>query len=73
MKLFEIMDTACSSFDNTVRTYLQKTFNDLGLNYTHNQIFGVIFDGIKGIMQNVMFYIEDAFTEQNIYTAQRKQ
>ena len=73
MKLFEIMDTAFSSFDNTVRTYLQKTFNDLGLNYTHNQIFGVIFDGIKGIMQNVMFYIEDAFTEQNIFTAQRKQ
>ena len=72
MKLFEIMDTAFESFDNTVRTYLQKTFNDLGYNYTHNQIFGVIFDGIKGIMQNVMFYIEDAFTEQNIFTAQRK-
>jgi hypothetical protein len=67
------METAFSNFDNTVRTYLQKTFNDLGLNYTHNQIFGVIFDGIKGIMQNIMFYIEDAFTEQNIYTAQRKQ
>lgn len=73
MKLFNIMETAFSNFDNTVRTYLQKTFNDLGLNYTHNQIFGVIFDGIKGIMQNIMFYIEDAFTEQNIYTAQRKQ
>lgn len=72
MKLFEIMDTAFNNFDNTVRTYLQKTFNDLGYNYTHNQIFGVIFDGIKGIMQNIMFYIEDAFTEQNIYTAQRK-
>lgn len=72
MKLFEIMDTAFNNFDKTVRTYLQKTFNDLGYNYTHNQIFGVIFDGIKGIMQNIMFYIEDAFTEQNIYTAQRK-
>lgn len=66
------MDTAFESFDNTVRTYLQKTFGDLGYNYTHNQIFGVIFDGIKGIMQNIMFYIEDAFTEQNIFTAQRK-
>ena len=63
MKLFSIMETAFSNFDNTVRTYLQKTFNDLGLNYTHNQIFGVIFDGMKGIMQNLMFYIEDAFTE----------
>ena len=72
MKLFSIMETAFDSFDNTVRTYLQKTFNDLGFNYTHNQIFGVIYDGIKGIMQNVMFYIEDAFTEQNVYTAQRK-
>lgn len=72
MKLFSIMDTAFSNFDNTVRTYLQKTFNDLGLNYTHNQIFGVVFDGMKGIMQNLMFYIEDAFTEQNIFTAQRK-
>ena len=72
MKLFSIMDTAFTNFDNTVRTYLQKTFNDLGLNYTHNQIFGVVFDGMKGVMQNLMFYIEDAFTEQNIFTAQRK-
>jgi hypothetical protein len=72
MKLFEIMDTAFINFDNTVKLYLQKTFNDLGLHYTHNQIFGVIFDGIKGVMQNVMFYIEDAFTEQNVFTAQRK-
>lgn len=72
MKLFEIMDTAFENFDNSVRKYLQKTFNDLGLNYTHNQIFGIIFDGIKGIMQNVMFYIEDAFTEQNVFTAKRK-
>ena len=31
-----------------------------------------IFDGIKGVMQNIMFYIEDALTEQNIYTATRK-
>lgn len=72
MKLFEIMDTAFANFDDTVKLYLQKTFNDLGLHYTHNQIFGVIFDGIKGVMQNVMFYIEDAFTEQNVFTAQRK-
>ena len=72
MRLFNILDTAFSSFDNTVRKYLQKTFENLGLNYTHNQIFGVIYDGIKGVMQNAMFYIEDALTEQNIYTATRK-
>lgn len=72
MRLFKIMDTAFENFDNSVRKYLQKTFNDLGFNYTHNQVFGVIFDGIKGIMQNIMFYIEDAFTEQNVFTAKRK-
>lgn len=72
MKLFTVMQTAFDNFDNTVRNYLAKTFNNLGLQYTHSQIFGVIFDGMKGIMQNIMFYIEDALTEQNIYTATRK-
>ena len=73
MKLFNVMDTSFDRFDETIRRYLQKTFNNLGLEYTHHQIFGVIFDGIKGIMQNMMFYIEDALTEQNIFTAIRKQ
>ena len=66
------MDTSFEKFDETVRRYLSKTLNNLGLEYTHTQIFGVIFDGIKGIMQNIMFYIEDALTEQNIFTATRK-
>ena len=57
MKLFKIIQTSFDNFDKSVRDYLSKTFNNLGLEYTHNQIFGVIFDGIKGIMQNVMFYI----------------
>lgn len=73
MKLFKVMETAYTSFDNTVRTYLAKTFNNLGMQYTHSQIFGVIFDGIKGVMQNIMFYIEDAMTEQNVFNATRKQ
>ncbi len=72
MKLFKVLQTSFDKFDKSVRDYLSKTFNNLGLEYTHNQIFGIIFDGIKGIIQNVMFYIEDAFTEQNIYTATRK-
>ena len=71
-KLFTLMETSFDRFDETVRTYLSKTFNSLGYQYTHNQIFGVIYDGIKGIMQNAMFYIEDALTEQNIQTAIRR-
>ena len=54
MKLFNIMQTAYENFDKSVRTYLAKTFNSLGLQYTHSQIFGVIFDGVKGVMQNMM-------------------
>lgn len=72
MKLFNIIDTTFENFDSTVRNYLSKTFDDLGINYTSSQIFGVVYNGIKGVMQNVMFYIEDAFTEQNIFTATRK-
>lgn len=72
MKLFNIMDTAFNNFDTSVRTYLQKAFDTVGYQYTHSQVFGVIFDGIKGIMQNMMFYIEDAMNEQNIFTAYRK-
>lgn len=72
MKLFDLMSTSFESFDTTVRTYLSKTFNSLGYQYTHNQLFGIIFDGIKGVMQNAMFYIEDALTEQNVFMASRK-
>ena len=72
MKLFKIMDTAFDNFDSSVQTYLEKAFNSLGLKYTNTQIFGIIFNGLKGIMQNIMFYIEDAFTEQNVFTANRR-
>ena len=72
MNLFKIMQTSFDDFDNTIRNYLSKTLSSLGIEYTHTQVFGVIFNAIKGIMQNAMFYIEDALTEQNIYTASRK-
>lgn len=72
MRLFNIMDTSFEKYDDTIRRYLQKTFNNIGLEYTHHQIFSIIFDGVKGIMENMMFYIEDALTEQNIFTATRK-
>lgn len=62
MKLFKLMDTVFENFDNTVKNYLTKAFNNLGLEYSQTQIFAIIFDGIKGVMQNIMFYIEDALT-----------
>lgn len=72
MKLFSVMQTAFDNFDDTVRKYLARVFNSLGMNGNNTQVFGIIFNGIKGVMQNAMFYIEDALTEQNIFTATRK-
>lgn len=72
MKLFNVLETSFNNFDNTIQRYLSRTLESLGDKYSHGQIFAVIFDGIKGVMQNAMFYIEDALTEQNIFTASRK-
>ena len=72
MKLFNLNQTTFENFDNSVNNYLSKAFGSLGIQYSDNQIFKVIFNGIKGIFQNIMVYIEDAFTEQNIETATRK-
>ena len=72
MKLFDILDTSFSNFDKTIRTYLSKSLESIGQSYSHGQIFSVIFEGVKGVMQNAMLYIEDALVEQNIYTASRK-
>ena len=72
MKLFKTIETTFRNFDDTIQAFLAKSFNNLGLQYTNTQIFGIIFNGIKNIMQNIMFYIEDAMTEQNAQTATRR-
>lgn len=72
MKLFTLTQTNFDNFDNSVNSYLSKIFSNLGIKYSDNQIFKVIFNGLKGIVQNIMVYIEDAFTEQNVETAVRK-
>lgn len=72
MKLFKIFETSFENYDATVRNYLTKVLGAAGYSYSNSQIFSIVFDGIKSVMQNVMFYIEDAMTEQNIETAYRK-
>lgn len=72
MKLFKVIETSFENFDNTIRTYLTKALGAAGYQYSYSQIFATIFEGVKGVMQNAMFYIEDALTEQNVQTAYRK-
>ena len=72
MKLFTVLQTSFENFDSTIKSYLSKVLGSSGKQYSYSQIFGALYDGIKSVMQNVMFYIEDALTEQNIKTAYRK-
>lgn len=71
-KIFKNIEMTFDRFDTTISNYLKKSLGELGQNYGSNNIYTIIFRGIGGIMQNALFYIEDALSEQNIYTAVRK-
>lgn len=72
MKLFTLLDTQYSSFSAKVKSYLSKTLSNFGTQFGSNTVFGQIMTVVGNSMQNMMLYIEDALTEQNKYTAQRK-
>lgn len=72
MRLFELLSTKYSKFDETMNAFLEKAFSGFGQKYSVSNVYGMILTAIKGVMQNIMFYIEDAMTEQNVFTAIRK-
>ena len=72
MKLFDLISTQYDNFTSTVKSYLSKQLEDNNSNYSNSTVFGQMINVINAIAQNIMLYIEDAFTEQNKYTAQRK-
>lgn len=72
MKLFTLLDTQYSSFAAKVKNYISTTLSEFNTQFGSNTVFGQIFTVIGNAMQNMMLYIEDALTEQNKYTAQRK-
>lgn len=72
MREINLLRTSYENFTETMKSFLNKSLGGLGQAYSQSSIFGAIFEGIKGICQNMMLYIEDALTEQNIFTATRK-
>ena len=72
MKIFSLLDTQYTNFSNRVKSYLAKNLSGHSVNFGSNTIFGQIITVVGNAIQNVMLYIEDALTEQNKYTAQRK-
>lgn len=72
MKLFKLLDIQYNQFTQAIKNYLSKTLSTFGVSYSNSTIFGQIVNVLSSVVQNVMLYIEDAFVEQNVYTAQRK-
>ena len=72
MKIFSLLETQYNNFVLAVKNYLSKTLSGYGDSYGNATIFGQLMNVLSGAVQNVMMYIEDALTEQNKWTAQRK-
>ncbi len=72
MKLFRALELSYEQYSTAVKNYLSKTFSDFGVKYNNSTVFGQIISVIEATVQNILLYIEDAFTEQNKFTATRK-
>lgn len=72
MKLFDLLQTRYTDFENQVKVYLSKTLKDYNENYGNNTILGQLINVLGSTVQNVLLYIEDGLTEQNKFTVQRK-
>lgn len=72
MNLFNLSNIRYNNMINDIRTRLSNELSKYGLNLNNSTIFGQIINVLVSTTQNIMLYIEDALTEQNVYTAQRK-
>ena len=72
MKIFTLLQTKYSLFENAVKTHISKALSQYGVNYGNDTIFGQLINVLGSTVQNIMLYIEDSMIEQNKYTAQRK-
>lgn len=72
MKIFNLTDIQYNVFISKIRAYLSDAISKTDVGYSNSTVFGQIVNVLTAAFQNIMLYIEDAFVEQNKYTAQRK-
>lgn len=72
MKIIDLLQTRYTDYENQVKLYLSKTLKDYNENYGNNTVIGQLINVLGSTVQNILLYVEDALTEQNKYTAQRK-
>lgn len=59
-------------FERVIRDSLSTIMNGVTYKYTNSTIFGQLINVVGSSVQNILSYIEDSITEQNVYTATRK-
>ncbi len=72
MKIFDTKSVQWSDWMLAARNYIKDKLSGYGYNFGPSQIFGQILTVLNSTVQTLMLYIEDAMTEQNVFTAQRK-
>lgn len=72
MRLIPLIKMKYAEYERAVKSYLATKLSDLGEKYGSSTVFGQLLSVLSSTTENTMSYIEDAMTEQNKYTAQRK-
>ncbi len=72
MRLIPLIKMKFGEFESAVKSVLSKKLTEKGTRYGSSTVFGQLLSVLGSTTENTMSYIEDALTEQNKYTAQRK-
>ncbi len=72
MNIFNTKTLLWNDWLTKCKEYMTGKLGEYGNKYGPSNIFGQILTVLNSMTQNLMLYIEDSMTEQNVYTAQRK-
>ena len=72
MKYFDLVQVKYGEFANIVKDKISQVLSEYNVTFGNNTIFGQLVNVMISSVQNVLLYLEDALTEQNKTTAQRK-
>jgi hypothetical protein len=72
MRLIPLIKMKYAEYERAVKSYLAEKLSSYGEKYGSSTVFGQLLSVLGSTTENTMSYIEDAMTEQNKYTAQRK-
>jgi hypothetical protein len=71
LKFLSTLRSSASQIRDDARTYITRVYKRANTLFTEASPFAQILSVLSEIAELIMFYIEDATVEQNIYTAQQ--